>query len=94
MKRGAELSEALLASRSAITGAVTLLEGYRMVRRTRIAGARVDRVSLDPVSEQPQNFDSAIHQEHAALFREGLRAASTEPSRADSRRKKHPTRTR
>jgi DNA-binding MarR family transcriptional regulator len=67
-----ELSEALLASRSAITGAVKLLEGYRMVRRTRIAGERVDRVSLDPVSEQPQNFDSAIHQEHAALFREGL----------------------
>jgi len=67
-----ELGEALLASRSAITGAVKLLEGYRMVRRTRSAGERVDRVSLDPVSEQPQNFDAAIHREHAALFREGL----------------------
>ena len=67
-----ELGEALLASRSAITGAVKLLEGYGMARRTRIAGERVDRVSLDPVSPQPQNFDSAIHQEHAALFREGL----------------------
>ena len=67
-----ELGEALLASRSAITGAVTLLEGYRMVRRTRAAGERVDRVSLDPASEQPQNFDGAIHEEHAALFREGL----------------------
>jgi hypothetical protein len=67
-----ELGEALLASRSAITGAVKLLEGYGMARRTRIAGERVDRVSLDPVSQQPQNFDSAIHQEHAALFREGL----------------------
>ena len=67
-----ELSEALLASRSAITGAVKLLEGYRMARRTRIAGERVDRVGLDPTSQQPQNFDSAIHREHAALFREGL----------------------
>lgn len=67
-----ELSEALLASRSAITGAVKLLEGYKMVRRTRAAGERVDRVGLDPVSQQPQNFDSSIHKEHAALFREGL----------------------
>jgi DNA-binding MarR family transcriptional regulator len=67
-----ELGEALLASRSAITGAVKLLEGYRMVRRTRIAGERMDRVSLDPASQQPQNFDAALHQEHAALFREGL----------------------
>jgi DNA-binding MarR family transcriptional regulator len=67
-----QLGEALLASRSAITGAVKLLEGYRMARRTRIAGERVDRVSLDPTSQQPQNFDSALHREHAALFREGL----------------------
>src|SRR4249919_3993107 len=67
-----ELGEALLASRSAITGAVKLLEGFRMVRRTRAAGDRVDRVSLDPGSEQPQNFDAAIHREHAALFQEGL----------------------
>lgn len=56
-----ELGEALLASRSAITGAVKLLEGYRMARRTRVAGERVDRVSLDPASQQPQNFDSALH---------------------------------
>ncbi|WP_218040359.1 GbsR/MarR family transcriptional regulator [Actinomadura sp. WMMB 499] len=67
-----ELGEALLASRSAVTGAVKLLEGYRMARRTRGAGERVDRVSLEPVAGQPQNFDSALHEEHAALFREGL----------------------
>jgi len=67
-----ELGEALLASRSAITGAVKLLEGYRVARRTRVAGERVDRVSLDPTSQQPQNFDATIHLEHAALFREGL----------------------
>jgi len=74
-----ELGEALMASRSAITGAVKLLEGYRMVRRTRLAGERMDRVSLDPASQQPQNFDSAIHTEHAALFREGLALLADAP---------------
>ncbi|MFH5208673.1 GbsR/MarR family transcriptional regulator [Antrihabitans spumae] len=67
-----ELSDALLASRSAITGAVKMLESFNIVRRDRAAGERVDRVTIDPESRQPQNFDSAIHKEHAALFREGL----------------------
>lgn len=74
-----ELGDALLASRSAITGAVKLLENYRMARRTRVAGERMDRVSLDPVSQQPQNFDSAIHRTHAALFREGLALLADAP---------------
>ncbi|GAA1018369.1 HTH-type transcriptional regulator MmpR5 [Acrocarpospora pleiomorpha] len=74
-----ELGEALLASRSAITGAVKMLESYRMARRTRTAGERVDRVSLDPATQQPQNFDSAIHKEHAALFREGLALLADAP---------------
>ncbi|MDH6486652.1 DNA-binding transcriptional regulator GbsR (MarR family) [Streptomyces sp. SAI-127] len=74
-----ELSEALLASRSAITGAVKLLEGYQMARRTRTAGERVDRVSLNPVSQQPQHFDSAVHKEHAELFREGLALLADAP---------------
>ncbi|MFE2042065.1 GbsR/MarR family transcriptional regulator [Streptomyces sp. NPDC059477] len=74
-----ELSEALLASRSAVTGAVKLLEGHRMARRTRAAGERVDRVSLDPESRQPQNFDSGLHGEHAALFREGLALLADAP---------------
>ncbi|MFD4552712.1 hypothetical protein ACFWP5_00055 [Streptomyces sp. NPDC058469] len=65
-----ELNEALPASRRAVTGAAKLLEGYRMARRTRATGERVDRVGLDPTSRQPQNVDSAIHPEHAALFRE------------------------
>ncbi|MEU9338548.1 MarR family transcriptional regulator [Streptomyces sp. NPDC048290] len=67
-----ELSEALLASRSAVTGAVKLLESQGVARRTRAAGERVDRVGLDPETRQPQNFDSTLHREHAALFREGL----------------------
>lgn len=74
-----ELSEALLASRSAITGAVKLLENYGMARRTRTAGERRDRVSLNPDSRQPQNFDATLHQEHATLFREGLALLSDAP---------------
>ncbi|MFJ1561897.1 GbsR/MarR family transcriptional regulator [Streptomyces mirabilis] len=75
-----ELGEALLASRSAITGAVKLLESYKMARRTRAAGERMDRVELDPASQQPQNFDSSIHKEHAALFREGLALLADAPA--------------
>ncbi|MEU3982383.1 hypothetical protein AB0F77_20160 [Streptomyces sp. NPDC026672] len=67
-----ELSDALLASRSAITGAVKLLENYDLARRARSAGERMDRVSLNPTGRQPQNFDATLHLEHAALFREGL----------------------
>ena len=74
-----KLAEALLASRSAITSAVKLLEGYRMVRRTRAAGERVDRVGLDPAGREPQNFDSGVHKEHAALFREGLALIADAP---------------
>ena len=40
----AQLSEALLASRSAITGALDVLERIHAVRRARAAGERMDRV--------------------------------------------------
>ncbi|MER5452784.1 hypothetical protein ABT052_42255 [Streptomyces sp. NPDC002766] len=77
-----ELGDALLASRSAITGAVKLLETYDLARRTRSAGERMDRVSLNPSGRQPQNFDATLHLEHAALFREGLDLlAHASPSR-------------
>ncbi|NEA98825.1 MarR family transcriptional regulator [Streptomyces sp. SID13726] len=74
-----ELAEALLASRSAVTGAVKLLESYGTARRTRTAGERMDRVGLAPASRQPQNFDAALHTEHAALFREGLALLADAP---------------
>src|ERR1700733_13960668 len=63
----ADLAGTLLASRSAITGAVRLLEGYHAVRRTRVAGDRVDRVSLDPAGLEPAGFDAAVYREMAAL---------------------------
>ena len=42
-----ELAEALLASRSAISGAVKALESTHAVRRVRVAGERMDRVGID-----------------------------------------------
>jgi len=68
----AELSDALLASRSAITGAVALLASYRAVRRTRSAGQRMDHVTLDPRTLDPTGFAAAPYQEQAALAREAL----------------------
>ena len=69
----ADLAEALLASRSAITGAVKSLEGYHAVRRTRAAGDRVDRISIDPVAGlAPKGFDAALYREQAELAREAL----------------------
>ena len=44
-----ELSDALLASRSAIAGAVKTLEDLGAVRRSRAAGERADRVSVDVI---------------------------------------------
>ena len=75
----ADLADALLASRSAITGAVKLLEGYRAVHRTRAAGDRVDRVSLDPAGLEPKGFDAAGYREMAALAREGLSLLNDAP---------------
>ena len=67
-----ELADALLASRSAITGAIRQLEGFHAVRRTRAAGDRLDRVSLDPSAVQPKGFSPAPYLEQAALTQEAL----------------------
>jgi hypothetical protein len=44
----------------------------RLLNRTRRAGERVDRISVSPAALEPQNFDSGLFSEQAALFREGL----------------------
>jgi DNA-binding MarR family transcriptional regulator len=74
-----DLGEALMASRSAITGAVKLLEGYGIVLRTRRAGERMDRVSPSLAALEPRNFDSRLFEEQARLFREGLALLSDAP---------------
>src|SRR6266487_1814571 len=46
----AELAEALLASRSAIAGAVNTLDALGLIRRSRAAGERMDRVRIGRAS--------------------------------------------
>lgn len=75
----AELSEALLASRSAITGALNVLERIDAVRRSRAAGERMDRVRVDFDSAQAQGFDVSEYQQLGDLAREGLEVLSGAP---------------
>jgi hypothetical protein len=74
-----ELSEALLASRSAVTGALDVLERLHTVHRSRAAGERMDRVRVDFSSAQAQGFDITEYQELGDLAREGLGVLSDAP---------------
>ncbi|MBO0833371.1 MAG: MarR family transcriptional regulator [Actinobacteria bacterium] len=76
----AELSEALLASRSAITGALSVLERLHAVQRSRAAGERMDRVRVDFSSAQSQGFDITEYQELGDLAREGLEVLKDAPA--------------
>jgi len=74
-----ELAEALLASRSAISGAVQTLETIHVARRSRVAGERMDRVRIDLTSPQSMGFDTGEYEEMAALAREGLAVLEDAP---------------
>lgn len=67
-----ELAEALLASRSAIAGAVKNLETIHVPRRSRVAGERMDRVRLDMSTPQSMGMDVSEYEELLELAREGL----------------------
>src|SRR6202046_1306691 len=75
----AELAEALLASRSAIAGAVSSLETLGLVRRSRAAGERMDRIRIDLSSPRSTGFDVTEYQEQADLAREGLALLADAP---------------
>jgi hypothetical protein len=75
----AELSDALLASRSAITGALDVLERTDAIRRSRAAGERMDRVRVDLSSPQSRGFDISEYQELGDLAREGLQVLADAP---------------
>jgi MarR family len=67
-----ELAEALLASRSAITQAVVLLESRGLVQRSRARGERVDRITCRlEVSTFERDFDPKGFADTAALLRRG-----------------------
>jgi hypothetical protein len=69
----AELADALLASRSAIASAVGTLEILGLIRRSRAAGDRMDRVRIDMSSSHAMGFDVAEYKEQGELAQEGLR---------------------
>ena len=77
-----ELAEALLASRSAIAGAVKVLETIHAVQRSRVAGERMDRVRIDLSSPQSMGMDVSEYEELRELAREGLDVLRRCPSRA------------
>ncbi len=74
-----ELAEALLASRSAIAGAVSTLESLGLVRRSRAAGERMDRVSIDLSSRRAWGFDLSEYRDQGELAREGLEVLADAP---------------
>jgi len=74
-----ELAEALLASRSAITGAVNNLETLGLIVRSRAAGERMDRVRIDMSSSHAMGFDVTEQREAGELAREGLRLLADAP---------------
>lgn len=75
-----ELADALLASRSAIAGAVNYLENLGLIQRSRAAGERMDRVRIDMSSSHAMGFDVTEQREAAELAREGLRLLADAPA--------------
>jgi DNA-binding MarR family transcriptional regulator len=75
----AELAEALLASRSAIAGAVNTMETLGLIRRSRAAGERMDRIRISMSSSQATGFDISEYREQGELAREGLRVIADAP---------------
>jgi MarR family len=74
-----ELADALLASRSAIAGAVNTLETLGLIRRSRAAGERMDKVRIDMSSPRALGFDISEYQEQGELAREGLHLLANAP---------------
>lgn len=67
-----DLADVLLASRSAIRGAVKMLETMKTVQRWRAAGERMDRVRIDLRSPESMGLDVTEYEETGELAREGL----------------------
>ncbi len=76
----AELADALLASRSAISGALVVLDHIGVIHRSRAAGERMDRVRIDMSSQRALGFDMAEFEELGALAREGLDLVADAPA--------------
>ena len=78
-RASAELADALLASRSAIAGAVNTLENLGLIRRSRAAGERMDRVRIDMSSPRAMGFDLSEYQEQGRAGPGGSAPAGRRP---------------
>jgi DNA-binding transcriptional regulator GbsR (MarR family) len=76
----AELTEALHASRTAVGDALSQLERFGYVRRTRRAGERADRVAVHPDVWSRSMVDTTEYSAHAALARRGLEILRDAPA--------------
>ena len=74
-----ELADALLASRSAIAGAIKMVEGVGVLQRTRAAGDRMDRVRIDLSTPRSMGMDITEYQELGELVHEGLEVLRDAP---------------
>ncbi len=75
----AELSARLRASRSAIGGALSSLEAQGMVRRSRVAGERAERVVLNPEYWERSLEGGEEYAELGRLLRRGLEVLRDAP---------------
>jgi hypothetical protein len=57
----------------------------RLIRRTRVAGERMDRVRLDATSPQAMGLDTAEYEELRELVREGLEVVRDAPAERRAR---------
>ncbi|MCE4026034.1 MarR family transcriptional regulator [Microbacterium sp. Au-Mic1] len=71
-----ELATTLQASRTAIVNGVQALESRGLVRRTRAAGERADRIAI--VFDEARGFDAAPYREAAVIAEEGLALLASE----------------
>jgi DNA-binding MarR family transcriptional regulator len=67
-----DIAEALLTSRSAINGAVKMLETQNLITRTRPAGSRADLISVSNEGWEKAGFNPNEYRQQAALAQEGL----------------------
>jgi DNA-binding transcriptional regulator GbsR (MarR family) len=74
-----DISEALLTSRSAINGAVKMLETLNLIARTRPAGSRSDLISVTLGSLENTGFNASEYIKQADLAREGLKLLKDAP---------------
>jgi hypothetical protein len=75
----AELADALQASRTAVSGAVATLERLALVQRTRAAGERADRITVEPGFGTQSMDDPTEYVALGALARRGLEALGDAP---------------